>query len=200
MFEQIISPLYQATGLFFFAVLVFRGATKPTIVAPPPPSFFPPPLAPSGSYTSSTLSVVGPRLSIDRLSNDGTLPELCVPASTSNRSMAEDDGDSYTPLSQQCRKCKKAIKRATRHVCGSCHHAFCMACTPYHPHLEVLGKFVVSACGIESKCRCIDCYEGPPLGPPLSSSPPSSSAKLRLRLLRVGGGSSSREPTPVPQQ
>jgi len=178
--EQLIGTLYQALAVVFFAFLVFRHATKPTIVAPPIPSL--------PAVASQAASIVGHRSSVD-LQQD----ELASLQSSSLRNPdTSDSGAEDGPLSGHCRKCRRPVRRSTRHICGGCQHAFCMQCTVYHPHLEVrsaLGNVVVSPCGIESRCRCGDCYVGPPLPPIMpksdsgsgGSSPPLPRLRHKMR-------------------
>jgi len=53
----------------------------------------------------------------------------------------------------RCSRCNKKVGSLTRHTCGGCNLVYCRSCTAYKAHNAL------RACDIESKCRCIDCYE-----------------------------------------
>jgi len=151
---------FQVMALVGTVFVLFRNATRPTIVAPPPVLHS---SSSSGSYVP--ILTVGPRLSFDM----PDLPELNSLTQSSSLRSGRSGEEDESLTSTQCKKCRKAVTRGTRHICGSCHYAFCMACTVYHPHMDVhtpLGKYVASACGIESRCRCAECYDGPPIPSP----------------------------------
>lgn len=58
----------------------------------------------------------------------------------------------------RCGQCNCIVTRSTRHHCGDCMRVFCIAHTAMQPHM-VIGTKVLSACGVNSKCRCFPCAE-----------------------------------------
>ncbi|KAH9261407.1 hypothetical protein BASA81_000051 [Batrachochytrium salamandrivorans] len=58
----------------------------------------------------------------------------------------------------RCGQCNRSVTRSTRHHCGECMRVFCIAHTALQPHM-VVGNKVLTACGVNSKCRCFSCAE-----------------------------------------
>jgi hypothetical protein len=185
--EQFVSPLYQASGLLFLAFLIFKRATlKPPVVAVLPASRLlgssssmngnGGPLPPGSPSLPQQQSGAG-----DQAFGPDNLPELSLSSVQTSSGRRGGISDEDEPArSTLCRACRKKISRTTRHVCGSCSHTFCMACTAYHPHMDIktpVGSFVASACGIDSKCRCFDCF-----GAPREPSPPLTNSKRKFKL------------------